>query len=255
MYSYNIIIMTNNYIYLLIEREFIALNKPIYKIGRTKQDLNKRIESYPKGSRLLLQMYCCNDCIEIEAKLLRWFRIKYKSHKEIGAEYFEGDYRLMIADIYDVCYKTLDEFNKKVELEYILEDDSDGDISVMDDHEHEVELGFDDKLTLINNMLHKLGLSHPHEIDSIVPIEYIARFEVYYQQVKEKYITTFDCLCSSNNIIDVINKLLRLCGNTQLSKMTKNKYVIIDIENMFQAVNLSSDWLKEIQIFRYNKLT
>lgn len=254
MYSYNIIIMTNNYIYLLIEREFIALNKPIYKIGRTKQDHNKRIESYPKGSRLLLQMFC-NDCIEIEAKLLRWFRIKYKSHKEIGSEYFEGDYRLMIADIYDACFKSLDEFNRKVELEYVLEDDSDGDISVMDDHEHEIEPGFDEKLTLINNMLHKLGLSHPHEIDAIVPIEYIARFEVYYQQDKEKYLTTFDCICSSDNIIDVINKLLRLCGNTQLSKMTNNKYVINDIENLFQAVNLSSDWLKEIQKFRYNQLT
>lgn len=247
----NIIIMThNNYIYLLIEREFIALNKPVYKIGRTRQEHNKRIESYPKGSRLLIQMYC-DDCINIESKLLRWFRIKYKSRKDIGSEYFEGDFRLMIADIYDVCFKSLDKHGIKEDVEFILEDSS-SESEIEQDVEGEKD--FDEKLLLINEMLSKLGLSHPHTVDAIVPIEYIARFEVYYQEVKDKYLNLFECLNTPNssNIIDVINKIMKLCGDTQLVKVSNYKYAVKDSIS-FDNFNITDNWLKDIQKLRYNQ--
>lgn len=248
----------NNYIYLLIEREFLALNKPIYKIGRSKQELNKRVVSYPKGSRLLIQIYC-DDCIEIESKLLRWFRIKYKSRKDIGSEYFEGDFRLMIADIYDTCYKSL--LDKKYvyedDVEFILEDSSSeeevkSDVEIEGGGEEKDEKEFNDKLILVNEMLDKLGLSHPHIVDSIVPIEYIARFEVYYQEVKDKYLKVFDCIDGYMNIIDVINNIFKLCGTTQLVKVSNYKYAVKDSLSLDNLNIKETDWLKELQKLRYN---
>lgn len=51
------------YIYLLQEREFIRLNEPIYKIGKTK-------------TRLLLQIIY-NDCDNSEKELIQLFKNKY----------------------------------------------------------------------------------------------------------------------------------------------------------------------------------
>ena len=83
--------MEQEYIYLLIEREFITTNKNIYKIGRTKQNNYGRFNSYPKNSKLLLQIIC-KDCTLCEQKLIKIFKSKYKQCIDIGIEYFEGNY-------------------------------------------------------------------------------------------------------------------------------------------------------------------
>ena len=64
--------MEVNYIYLLQEREFIKTNESIYKIGRTKQEHNKRLNQYPKGSILLVQIICSN-CVIMEKKIITFF--------------------------------------------------------------------------------------------------------------------------------------------------------------------------------------
>jgi hypothetical protein len=64
------------YIYLLQESELIRLNEPIYKIGKTKQENLKRIQNYPNGTRLLLQIIC-NDCDNSEKELIQLFKNKY----------------------------------------------------------------------------------------------------------------------------------------------------------------------------------
>ena len=84
-----------NYIYLLQEREFVKTNENIYKVGMTKKENYERFNQYPKGSILLFQMIC-NDCNNIEKCVLKIFREKFKQRKDIGNEYFEGDYRVMI---------------------------------------------------------------------------------------------------------------------------------------------------------------
>jgi len=102
-----LIIMNNNiysvikieYIYLLQEREFVKTNEPIFKIGKTKQENNKRFLQYPNGSILLLQSLCF-DCDELEKKIIKLFKEKYIYRKDIGNEYFEGDYELMLIDIH-----------------------------------------------------------------------------------------------------------------------------------------------------------
>ena len=89
-----------NYIYLLQEREFIKTNENIYKLGKTKQENLKRLYNYPNGTQLIIQMIC-NDCDIIERQLLNIFTDKYIIQKDIGNEYFKGNYNDMIADIYN----------------------------------------------------------------------------------------------------------------------------------------------------------
>ena len=94
--------MTNtetNYIYLLYEREFIKTNEYIYKIGKSKQENLKRICNYPNGSKLLFQIICEN-CDVLEKYLIKLFDTKYEKQKDIGNEYYKGDYIEMIKDIY-----------------------------------------------------------------------------------------------------------------------------------------------------------
>ena len=89
--------INKQYIYLLQEREFIKTGELIYKIGRTIQPL-KRMAAYPKDSDILLITVCTN-CIIYEALIIQKFKESYKQRKDIGTEYFEGNYIRMIDDI------------------------------------------------------------------------------------------------------------------------------------------------------------
>ena len=86
------------YIYLIQERTAVALDKSIYKIGRTWQLNFERFKSYCKGYKILLHVVCDN-CIDTELKLINLFKSKYIHSTDYGNEYFEGDYKLMIKDI------------------------------------------------------------------------------------------------------------------------------------------------------------
>jgi len=48
------------YIYLLQEREFIKTKENIYKLGKSKQENLKRIQNYPNGTKLNIQLKCEN---------------------------------------------------------------------------------------------------------------------------------------------------------------------------------------------------
>ena len=69
---------------------------PIYKIGRSRQPDVKRIRSYPKTYQLV-SMNTCENCVYIEAELIKLFHTKYKiAYKR---EYFIGDEDEMARDI------------------------------------------------------------------------------------------------------------------------------------------------------------
>lgn len=89
------------FIYLLQEREFINNNELIYKIGKTKQKKLKRVKSYSNGSELLFYI-SCNNCDEIEKIILNKFKNTFIHKKDIGNEYFMGDYKIMIDIIYNI---------------------------------------------------------------------------------------------------------------------------------------------------------
>jgi hypothetical protein len=94
-------IKTLEYVYLLQERTAVALNKPVYKIGRTNQSNFERFKGYHKGYKILLHVVC-NDCKDIEQKIIDLFIINYNHYTEYGNEYFEGDYKSMIKDIFSL---------------------------------------------------------------------------------------------------------------------------------------------------------
>ena len=108
--------MTSNYIYLLKEREFLKTKEEILKVGMTTKLNHERFNQYPKGSLLLFQMIC-KDSKKIEKNVLKKFRNIFKQRKDIGNEYFEGDYKLMIDIIYILIKEEVKE-DKKVVNEY-----------------------------------------------------------------------------------------------------------------------------------------
>ena len=92
----------SQYIYLLQEREFTKTTENVYKVGMTKKENHERFNQYPKGSLLLFQMICIN-CRNIEKQVIKMFKQQFKQRKDIGNEYFEGDYKIMI----DIIYSTI----------------------------------------------------------------------------------------------------------------------------------------------------
>ena len=67
----------------------------------------KRIQNYPNGTRLLLQIIC-NNCDNLEKELIELFKSKYKIQTDIGKEYFRGNHLDMIKDIYLTIYNCND---------------------------------------------------------------------------------------------------------------------------------------------------
>ena len=112
----------SEYIYLLQEREFITTKQNIYKLGKTKQENLQRFKQYPKGSKLILQQVCY-DCDMLETQLIREFKNKYIHRRDIGNEYFEGDYNEMVKDIHnkitnnDMSNEDTDEDEDKPQIE------------------------------------------------------------------------------------------------------------------------------------------
>lgn len=104
-----------NYVYLLQEREFIKTKENIYKVGMTQKENFERFNQYPKGSVLLFQTIC-NDCKKIENQVIKQFKEKFIRRDDIGSEYFEGNYKLMI----DIIYLTVKNECNEEEDKYIL---------------------------------------------------------------------------------------------------------------------------------------
>jgi hypothetical protein len=116
-----------NYIYLLREREFIKTKEHVYKVGMTKKENHERFNQYPKGSVLLFQMIC-NNCKNMEKLVVKKFKETFKQRKDIGNEYFEGEYKNMI----DIIYSTIKNENEIVigedDDEYVVEENAEEDI-------------------------------------------------------------------------------------------------------------------------------
>jgi len=80
----------------------------------TKNANHERFNQYPKGSILFFQTIC-DDCTNSEKEIIKIFKTIFTHRKDIGNEYFEGDYKIMI----DIIYLTIK--NEKEELNKIQE--------------------------------------------------------------------------------------------------------------------------------------
>ena len=100
------------YVYLIHRKDFVDSNTPVYKIWRTKQQNLARFNSYPKGSKLLLQS-SCSDCFSCEQKIIYHFDRIYIKRRDIGLEYYEGDYKKMKEDIEKIIRDDDHEFEER----------------------------------------------------------------------------------------------------------------------------------------------
>lgn len=80
---------TDGHIYVVKEREFIKTKENIYKIGRSKNIVN-RMPSYPKSSRIYTIMYV-KDVKEVEKFIIDRFDGLFIKRTDIGNEYYECD--------------------------------------------------------------------------------------------------------------------------------------------------------------------
>lgn len=100
----NLILKQNNKIHSNNEFIYIMhcaqhINSNIYKIGRTKNVMN-RFKQYPKGSELLFSINCTN-AKRIESKILNNLKtnVNYLQYKDSGNEYFQCDLETLKLDI------------------------------------------------------------------------------------------------------------------------------------------------------------
>lgn len=128
---------STNYIYLLQEREFIKTKEDVYKIGMTKKENYKRFNQYPKGSVLLFQ-FICNNCNDIEKKIINIFIESFKQRKDIGTEYFEGDYNNMI----DIIYFIIKDENKKIYIHNEIKYTEDKNENIINNKDNEIKFEY-----------------------------------------------------------------------------------------------------------------
>jgi hypothetical protein len=104
---------TKGYGYILQEREHLKTS--IYKIGQTQQeDPSKRMAAYPKQSKVKL-LAESDNCKLLEKEIIKIFKTKYKQRRDIGNEYFEGNYSDMFHDftlLTEIINNSNEEVNK-----------------------------------------------------------------------------------------------------------------------------------------------
>lgn len=113
-----------NYIYLLQKSEF----NNIYKVGVSK----KENEQYPIGTVLIFKMMC-NVIEKVEENIIKIFKERFNQQKDIGDEYFEGDYHIMI----DTICSTIKDNNDDNDEDDNDEDEDDEDDNNEDDDNDE----------------------------------------------------------------------------------------------------------------------
>ena len=100
-------IITDHFIYILQEREFVKNNENCYKLGKTINP-KQRLSSYPKGSKIFLILKC-DDCDRAEKDLIDMFKTSFFSRNDIGKEYFQGDLLEMTNTVMKYLLTTTDE--------------------------------------------------------------------------------------------------------------------------------------------------
>lgn len=106
----------HGYIYLVRTREFKALNRPIYKVGRTSQCPDTRIgrlHKYTKGSEIYLILQCHVDDVGlIEKKILEQFCHRWNPGPD-GSEDFIIPTAQELLSAKEIIITVLHEFERK----------------------------------------------------------------------------------------------------------------------------------------------
>jgi len=106
----------HGYIYLVRTREFKALNRPIYKVGRTSQCPDTRIgrlHKYTKGSEIYLILQCHVDDVSlIEKDILERFCHRWDPGPD-GSEDFIIPTLLELFEAKEIIVQVIQEYEKR----------------------------------------------------------------------------------------------------------------------------------------------
>jgi hypothetical protein len=98
----------NGYIYLIRPREHLVLDKKIYKIGQTVQQINSRLTTYDPNSKILM-IIKVEHPQKVETNLLSLFKVFFKPVQ--GNEYFKGNAMRMMRIIMNYYCNNHTSFN------------------------------------------------------------------------------------------------------------------------------------------------
>jgi hypothetical protein len=230
--------MNTNYIYLLQEREFIKTKENIYKVGRTRKENYERFNQYPKGSILLFQMIC-KKCEKIEVEIIKEFKDRFNQRKDIGNEYFEGDYKIMIDIIYLEIKKEINEIeydnnkleniNEEIKFKILCEKIDE----IFRDYKNDVSFGGLNKyikIDLINNE-YKIYYINPHlmrDLRNYYENECEITFEEYIILCHSINKNVADKLQYFKNLISkkiiLVDKIYNINSNNFIDKIIRTKF-------------------------------
>ncbi len=96
-FDYSLLDDTTNpgHIYMIQEREFIKTNENIYKIGKSKNIVN-RMPAYPKHSKIFLIFYIPYNVNKLEKYIIENCDKIFICRSDIGREYYECSSNSMI---------------------------------------------------------------------------------------------------------------------------------------------------------------
>jgi hypothetical protein len=243
----------NEFIYLIKEREFIKNNEEIYKIGKTKQMALKRIKDYPKNSILLLYIIT-NDCDKKEKQIIQKFKEHFIHKKDIGNEYFLGDYNHMINIILSIISNDSSLIESSL-IESSLNDSSLIESSSVESSSNDssidiVYFDYDNKIINFDN-------SHIKDKEFIINnnLEYYELFELYYNKLFEndnnkiirKTKRTYSTILTNTN--KWLNKMDETIYPIIINNIAKNMKSFIEINFKDNVINNNNDVIINILCF------
>jgi hypothetical protein len=92
--SQEVSVKPKEYIYCLIEREFLKSGETIYKVGKSTKLFN-RINHYPKGSEIIC-FSKVKDCYKAEKELISLLDSNVSRAPDIGREYYNCDIKVLL---------------------------------------------------------------------------------------------------------------------------------------------------------------
>lgn len=236
--------MLLHYIYLVQEREFRKTEENIYKVGRTTQEDFSRIKKgYPNGSSPKIYTECINSIV-LERQIIKLFKQQFKRRKDIGNEYFEGDWHIMVKIILETIENERLNYDKDGNLIY------EKILNVFPDYENDESFGGKKKYIKIikDNDNYIVQYINP-KIKSYIEYCYENEIEIDVNVMIQTYILCknatdklqyFDNLISKNKI--QFDKIYDINSNNFIKRINKTKKNI-KIENHYSG---KSQLLKSI---------
>ena len=83
--------INNGYIYLIQTRACINANESVYKVGKTRNEIGKRMAGYDKGYKIIYVKKILNYLDSLENAIINKLKEKTTLRKDYGREYFEAD--------------------------------------------------------------------------------------------------------------------------------------------------------------------